>query len=63
MELLKPSNYFEKVQFMESVRTTTVRCGHFRLDGTLVKPTQQVPIDGSLVVPRATLDSELQPVK
>ena len=44
------------------VRTPTVRCGPFRLGGTLVNPTQQVPIDGSLVVPRATLDSELQPV-
>jgi hypothetical protein len=43
--------------------TTIVRCGHFRLDGALVKPTQQVLVDGPLVVPLAALDSELQPVK
>jgi hypothetical protein len=45
------------------VRTTIVRCGQFRLDGTLAKPPQQVPKDGPLVVPLATLDSELQPVE
>ena len=43
------------------MRTTTVRCGQFRLNGALVKPLQQVPVDGSLVVPLATLDSELRP--
>ena len=46
-----------------NVRTTIVRCGHLGLDGTFVKPLQQVPMDGPLVVPLATLDSELQPVK
>jgi hypothetical protein len=47
----------------QTVRTTKVCCGHFRLDGALVKPTQQVPMDDPLVVPLTTLDSELQPVK
>ena len=31
------------------------------LDGTLVKPTQQVLVDVPLAVPPATLDNELQP--
>ena len=46
-----------------NVRTTIVRCGQYGLDGTLVKPLQQVPMNGPLVVPLATLDSELQPVE
>ena len=43
------------------VRTAAVCGGHFRLGGTLVKLLQQELVDGSLVVPLATLDSELQP--
>ena len=45
------------------VRTAIVRCGQLGPDGTLVKPLQQVPMNGHLVVPLATLDNELQPVK
>ena len=33
--------------------------GHLDDDDTLAKPTQQVLMDGSLVVPRATLSNEL----
>jgi hypothetical protein len=58
--LLKP-NYNTTLKGV--VRTAIVRCGQLRPDGTLVKPLQQVPMNGPLVVPLATLDSELQPVK
>jgi hypothetical protein len=42
-----------------NVRTVKVRGGHLGPDGTLVKLLQQVPMIGHLVVPLATLDSEL----
>ena len=42
-----------------NVRTAIVRCGQLRLDGTLVKQLQQMVTLGPLVVPAATLDSEL----
>ena len=41
------------------VRTVKVRGGHLGPDGTLVKQLQQVVTLGHLVVPVATLDSEL----
>ena len=44
------------------MRTVKVRGGHLGPDGTLVKPLQQEPMLGPLVVPVATLDSELQPI-
>ena len=41
------------------VRTVLVRSGHLGPDGALVKQLQQVVILDHLVVPAATLDSEL----
>ena len=61
--LLVTFKHTDKISSSQTVRTTIVRCGQFRLDGTLAKPPQQVPKDGPLVVPLATLDSELQPVE
>ena len=45
-----------------SVRTTTVLCGHLGLGGLLVKQLQQGVVHGHLAVPLATLDSELYQV-
>jgi hypothetical protein len=42
-----------------NVQTVKVRGGHLRPDGTLVNQLQQVVTLGHLVVPVATLDSEL----
>ena len=42
-----------------NVRTVKVRGGHLGPDGTLVKQLQQVVTLDHLVVPAATLDSEL----
>ena len=42
-----------------NVRTVKVRGGHLGPDGALVKQLQQVVILDHLVVPAATLDSEL----
>ena len=43
------------------VRTVLVRGGHLGLDGARVKQLQQGAILDHLVVPSATLDSELHP--
>ena len=43
------------------VRTVLVRGGHLGPDGALVKQLQQGVILDHLVVPAATLDSELHP--
>ena len=43
----------------KTVRTVFVRGGHLRPDGACVKQLQQGVVLGHLVVPLATLDSEL----
>ena len=43
------------------MRTVLVRGGHLGLDGARVKQLQQGAILDHLVVPSATLDSELHP--